>query len=401
MERRGDEPGDRAPDLRDGDRLDDPRDKGPPNIYGEEFDGILRPLVFVPGMFGTTIKLADNTRTLWPPLYVSQGEFRIKANLRALYDSTVPKQIGQAVPVVYAALEQHLESLRGEVNFFPFWYDWTQSNAVTGAQLAAEIARILSLPRYLGRFDQVDLVCHSMGGLVTRAASILNGAGPRIRRTAYLASPHWGAPKAYFVLHPEVSWELIEDWIIGFLAERAWDRFRERDEEEDLTPAICELCRNIPSTWELLPDRWYFEKKVVVTETRLTGPDPIEGWQATYTAARCAFPQPQHGRVRDAMRFKEQLGGTLPGAPQNILVVASGNQETEDIIEYDVGLVVNGFEDPEASSPSNGDGTVPFLSASLDRTAPNLYGVNGEHVALVNDRRVLDKLTVFLQSPPE
>ena len=87
---------------------------------------------------------------------------------------------------------------RGRLWVFP--YDWTQSCDDSGRELAAFIANTV-LPS--GRWDGVDIVNHSMGGVVTRAARELHGAP--ILRSAYIASPHNGALDAYLALHPAIG----------------------------------------------------------------------------------------------------------------------------------------------------------------------------------------------------
>ena len=49
--------------------------------------------------------------------------------------------------------------------------------------------------------DSIDIICHSMGGFVACAAC---KQGARIKRTAYIATPHLGNPLSYFELNPEI-----------------------------------------------------------------------------------------------------------------------------------------------------------------------------------------------------
>lgn len=65
-----------------------------------------------------------------------------------------------------------------------FDYDWTQSIAVSGAQLAAQ----LKIPKYA----HIDIVGYSMGGLVARRA-IAEGGLASVRTVITLASPNRGA----------------------------------------------------------------------------------------------------------------------------------------------------------------------------------------------------------------
>ena len=58
-------------------------------------------------------------------------------------------------------------------------------------------------------WDSVDIVCHSMGGIVTRAAC---KQGAPVKRAVYIASPHFGNPMAYFALNPEIHTEAFSDF---------------------------------------------------------------------------------------------------------------------------------------------------------------------------------------------
>ena len=80
-------------------------------------------------------------------------------------------------------------------NFWTFPYDWRQSNEISGQMLTKLIEKKIQ-----GKWNSIDIVCHSMGGFVARAAY---KHGAPIKRTVYIASPHFGNPLAYFALNPE------------------------------------------------------------------------------------------------------------------------------------------------------------------------------------------------------
>jgi pimeloyl-ACP methyl ester carboxylesterase len=94
---------------------------------------------------------------------------------------------------------------------FPLPYDWRRSNDRSADRLADRIPQALDLARpldYVGEPEggpaaKVDLVVHSMGGLVTRAyAQRYPGSLPGqyhgdIRRVVFIATPHRGFPATY------------------------------------------------------------------------------------------------------------------------------------------------------------------------------------------------------------
>ncbi len=80
---------------------------------------------------------------------------------------------------------------------FALPYDWRNSNVVTADLLKTKIAEIKSICNC----DKVDLVAHSMGGLVAR--SYVQGAdyADDVDQVIFLATPHLGSPDSY------LSWE--------------------------------------------------------------------------------------------------------------------------------------------------------------------------------------------------
>src|SRR3990172_8300553 len=92
-------------------------------------------------------------------------------------------------------------------NYYVFYYDWRQDNAVTAALLADFIDQI---QEDYGNPDlKVDIVAHSMGGLITRyyirygRVDVLNRndfpvnmyGGKRVRRVILLGTPNLGSIK--------------------------------------------------------------------------------------------------------------------------------------------------------------------------------------------------------------
>jgi hypothetical protein len=136
----------------------------------------IHPVVMVPGLLGT-----------WPPL---------------------PN--GRIDPVTgsYYNLLDGLEKIGyvPGVSLFSFGYDWRRSAAELAPLLATEIRRIqkLSPKKALGRsprpvdYSKVDLICHSMGGLVGRTFVQGDDYKGEVSRLIMVASPQQGAMAAYY-----------------------------------------------------------------------------------------------------------------------------------------------------------------------------------------------------------
>src|SRR3989344_6520977 len=78
-------------------------------------------------------------------------------------------------------------------NLFSFPYDWRFSNVLTAAALKNKIAEV----KNICQCAKVDLVAHSMGGLVARQYIQSPQYQSDVDQLIFLGTPHLGAPKVY------------------------------------------------------------------------------------------------------------------------------------------------------------------------------------------------------------
>jgi pimeloyl-ACP methyl ester carboxylesterase len=242
-------------------------------------------------------------------------------------------------------------------------------------------------------WDSVDVVNHSMGGLVTREA--YRQIGDKIRRIAYLASPHFGSPKAYFVLHPEIEIS-FGSFFDDVLAELVWDRiFKIPGDPDDLDAAIKGLADQFQSVYELLPDEFYFEKHLIVSvDAEFPNPDRnVTKPEPTYITDVCQLPQGRHGLAQEALAFKRALGRDIPPSDEGSrLIVYSNTKVTTDRIEFDQDAL-DDFEDP-FDSGQQGDGTVPSYSGRAGYKKAVMVGE--DHCTVPNCQNTFRALRHFL-----
>jgi pimeloyl-ACP methyl ester carboxylesterase len=261
---------------------------------------------------------------------------------------------------------------------FLFPYDWTRSNEDSGRKLAGFIQELIAQwnAKYPSELiSSVDVVCHSMGGLVTRTAIIYFQAP--VERTVYLASPHYGSAKAYFVLKDDVPINLVSDnWLFEkavSLAVQATTGVNVDNLKRDLRRAA----QGLPSVYELLPDQYWFARAqwlVNIDDSPFTCSPPegpiLGGWPATYLGTAfysLAANGAQRAEVVRAMEFKDNLGGNLPGKVN--LVLYSDEIQTRNQIGYDMEFtsvftpcIVDYGDTTERTAP--GDETVPAISGT-------------------------------------
>lgn len=394
--------------TRDRDK-DDPRDEPPPVIYGEDIEiEIQRPLIFVPGIMGSALSLpmaAGPHLPIWPP-----RDFKVSSGLQQLSHNSSKVPTG-LFPGTYTELLSWLDRMgyKLNINFWVYAYDWTQSNRDSGNGLATLIEGILgSHPEW----ESVDIINHSMGGLVTRQAYRVVPA--KIKRVIYLASPHYGAPKAYFVLRPGIG--TFGGGATGFfkklVAETVWDTaFKDEGDEDELEDTLKRLAGQLQSVYELLPDDFYLDPQHVMatveegqwvqlgagvtyqfTVRSVTGPSP------TYFDDVCALPAAHQPHVRNALAFKRELGGHIPpGGPEHTLLIYASKLPTYDTIEKNDHFFSDDFEDPIDSGQA-GDETVPTDSAraNLGHGDARVKRVQAGHSVLPDNPATLAWIHQFL-----
>ena len=137
-----------------------------------------------------------------------------------------------------------------EENLFTFPYDWKNHNAVSALLLEGKIDDV----KEKTKLSKVDIVAHSMGGLVARA--YIDGMenaeyGNDIDQLITLGTPQRGSPKAYF------QWEAGEgffSWEDSLIKHHIEQQAEEAGYNDNLFGYIRE---KVPSVEELLPDYEY------------------------------------------------------------------------------------------------------------------------------------------------
>lgn len=81
------------------------------------------------------------------------------------------------------------------VDLFTFPYNWRKSNVETAVLLKQKIDEVKSICAC----EKVDLVAHSMGGLVARQYIQSDAYEQDVDQLIFLGTPHLGAPKAYLM----------------------------------------------------------------------------------------------------------------------------------------------------------------------------------------------------------
>jgi len=188
------------------------------------------PVVFIHGVMGS--KLRDKTTgkeiwigSLWRVLTSDYSDLALEVDPQTLEpmpdnieafevaDAAVGKDFyGKIVRTLHDVAEYQLATVgkkadKTHKNYYVFYYDWRQDNVITARKLADFIDQIRK--DYDDPALKVDIVAHSMGGLITRyyirygREDVLDSndfpvnmyGGERVRRVILLGTPNLGSVK--------------------------------------------------------------------------------------------------------------------------------------------------------------------------------------------------------------
>ncbi len=320
--------------------------------------------VWDPGVFGVEAfdRIAihpDSTTVPEKPLYEAIGPSRVTPS--------------HAVGLIYGQLVELLRNdlpERGEdkVPAYVFAYDWRQDNRLTAARLGQFIKEVIDranlLRRYAGRCQAVDLVGHSMGGLVIAAClaggkHLTSTGRPLVRRVVTLGTPYLGAVDAIAKLATG------ESEIVG----------QRRNTER-------ELARLTPAVYQLLP---VYERAFFDTPSRrpldLFDPD---NWQLSIVES--IANSIRESTTRDDLREA--------GAAGEARRLAAAVRVLEKRLESCVDLhqLIDGLDPDELLLEANGwlplvgiDEKTRFAAGISDRTDPNTSQTRKEFDFLIAD----------------
>jgi len=218
----------------------------------------LHPLIIIPGILGSSLHFED--RELWPggPDFNESDFLRLQYQceggsctpitpgitpghlLSVSYGTKSTGLIGKLIEEGYTLydpskpLEQQMNA-----NLFLFPYDWRKPIEEIAEDLASFIN---STVRRIWGNTKIDIIAHSMGGLVTKAWLLSHTSEQNIGKIIMVGVPHLGSPQAYVSLKYSGPWPLAWiPWIWGYKAK-----------------SMKIVARNLPSVYELLPSEEYF-----------------------------------------------------------------------------------------------------------------------------------------------
>lgn len=262
------------------------------------------------------------------------------------------------------------------IRFYEFPYDWRKDLTQTANRLSDKVKTV---KRETG-YDQVFLVAHSMGGLVSRKF-IKSGGDSDVKMLFTMGTPYYGAAKAYNILKvgEDLSGKGLTD-----------------------PESVRQVTQNIPAVYQLLPTEKY--EKAVITPVLDNYYDPFAEYldinRAYLTDPQAKLRNPD--LVQKALDFHSSLGNDF-GNVKDVCILIGKDQPTTKIQ-----IVIDGsFGHPPVYRvrTGNGDGTVPYGSAYAEFesgiTDSCRSQVTGEHGDLPGNKivqkylwdKIIDRVT--------
>ena len=302
-------------------------------------------VLILPGIMGSTLarkRLGIFEDVLWlNPIEIALGKlFELKLN-----GGASPYGASGVILLAYLKLKLRLKIGGFDVDFFPF--DWRSSLAELGAQLAKAINNDAAA--------KVNLVAHSMGGLVARAA--LKQTGDKVAKLVMVGTPNYGSFAPVQVIR--ATYDVVQKIA----------KLDLKHKPEDLSGQVF---NTFPGLYEMLP-----------------APDKFSSINLYDPAA---WPQSGPRPLAKRLSAVKAVIDQLAPADSRFFLIAGVNQDTV------TGVRSEGADFVYEVSP-DGDGTVPVAFASLANIPVNqTYYVEESHGSLPNNGTVESAVVNLLAS---
>ena len=332
-------------------------------------------VILIPGILGTQL-YDQEARRRWPPRIWQAFSFGEALVCDA---NGVPQQsieVGEPLQEHYGKMAETLSEAGYRVVLFG--YDWRLDNTITADRLSTLIGS-------LGP-GKVDIVAHSMGGIVAVAYLRAHGLD-RVGRLITFGTPFLGAPGAVKTLE-------LGDTVEGPL----WRLVHE---------SFTQVYQNNASWYQLLPSKLFFafgEKSYLGTAASPAAKEPkkLEGFARSrdFIASR---PWVNQALLARAVAFHDQLDLVRLLAKVDAYFVIGRSQPTIETLTFNLSAKPGEVEAIAYTHGNEGDGAVLIKSATIGgqteiiHPGRTLY-VDERHGQLLNSDRAITHVLKILAS---
>lgn len=335
-----------------------------------------RPLALVPGLLGSKLCRTeeDGRQTVvWGSLeaILKFPELTLNGSKREIKACGLIREVsylGVFTQDVYGPFIEQLEAIGYQegTTLLVFDYDWRLSVLENANLLGGYIEQAVS------GHGQVDIVAHSMGGLIARAYALEEGGATRINRLITAGAPWRGSVEVF---------DLLENgWGAANLLMGGLDGFRR-------------TILSFPSMYELMPS---YSGCCYRADGNPQGfePDRPEAWADLNWEGIDAELLPDLADLKTRQETLRRIAETsLPATIEEVLVIGV-DQRTPEQYQLKTG---NGPARFDIRTSWNGDGTVMTDSALLGKRATFRTSF-AAHNSILNEDTVQDFITTALKA---
>jgi pimeloyl-ACP methyl ester carboxylesterase len=331
------------------------------DIVGDDY-----PIIIIPGIMGSRLfnsnTTFDDSTKVWDPNQSLGGVWGLGSDLIGQLFVRPPEDQRFATNREYGAISTYQNVVDKLCDEFPnreiylFSYDWRQDIALSADDLATFINTTLNATK-------VDLVCHSMGGLVAASYYSQYGEG-KLGKVITAGTPYEGAPK---LINSVQNWDILSEGGGGFTDNLLGG----------LGGVTKVVKRSFMAVAQLVPTENYF--------TQIPMWQDAEQWfnRGDYELAyddyvdilREVFPSESIDRV---LVFEDEIKASngynaLMQFPNSYFSIGVDQPTIAAIkFQYSNVDVDQRLYESDLSYTRLGDGTVPYLSASITEQIENL-----------------------------
>jgi len=347
------------------------------------------PVILIPGITGSYLyKNYDDFGEIWPnvgKMFTSLSDDYLDAlafNSSGTWNQKFPINVGDIIRGIsnvhvfdYLINRLNENGYVENEDLFVFPYDWRFSTKETSEKLKQKIEDVISKTNQ----NQVDIVAHSMGGLVAKKY-IVDFGDDKINKLIFLGTPQLGAPKAFKTLMfgDSMGFQKI---FLGLSKEKA--KF---------------ISQNMPSVYELLPSEKYISENgsyVVDALRKIVIPDG--DFDLDYQMTKKLMIE--KGRNPLMFPFSEELHSSIDDL--NLSNISSYNfvgcgsptiGKIEVTQERAWEKLFLGLKDDYNLTYINGDETVPLISANKTIGSNLFYVDKVDHGSIPTSESVINAI---------
>ena len=179
-------------------------------VFGEED---LDPIIIIPGIMGSRLYTTSDNERIWEPKYNNLYKVRdyitgdLSVNKISNQQKKSPREREYGAKESYKKIVDELCSRFPNRAIYVYSYDWRKSNSESAEKLNTAINKVL---KETGK-KKVDIVAHSMGGLVTSSYYSKYGNN-KLDKVITCGTPYEGSAKVFNVI---MNWDVLGENILS------------------------------------------------------------------------------------------------------------------------------------------------------------------------------------------